>query len=71
IAEYVAFLKGLSEVDGMRHKIVQVGFLADKGEELIKLLDDGWKILTSTYVGDNIEQMGGLVQYVLRKEVAE
>ncbi|EAG7074023.1 hypothetical protein AB924_08110 [Listeria monocytogenes] len=55
----------------MRHKIVQVGFLADKGEELIKLLDDGWKILTSTYVGDNIEQIGGLVQYVLRKDVAE
>ncbi|ACK40915.1 Gp35 protein [Listeria monocytogenes HCC23] len=57
--------------DRMRHKIVQVGFLADKGEELIKLLDDGWKILTATYVGDNIEQIGGLVQYVLRKEVAE
>lgn len=57
--------------DRMRHKIVQVGFLADKGEELIKLLDDGWKILTATYVGDNIEQIGGLVQYVLRNEVAE
>lgn len=55
----------------MRHKIAQVGFLADKGEELIKLLDDGWKILTATYVGDNIEQLGGLVQYVLRNEVAE
>ncbi|EAF1659701.1 hypothetical protein CJJ43_11900 [Listeria monocytogenes] len=55
----------------MKHKIVQVGFLADRGEELIKLLDDGWKILTATYVGDNIEQIGGLVQYVLRNEVAE
>ncbi|CUL90486.1 hypothetical protein ATT32_16025 [Listeria monocytogenes] len=55
----------------MKHKIVQVGFLADKGEELIKLLDDGWKILTATYVGDNIEQMGGLVQYVLQKEAEE
>lgn len=53
----------------MEHKVISVGFFEEEQDNLIKLLDDDWEIVTATYVGDFLLKAGGLVQYVLRKEV--